>query len=224
MKEIWTTDETKMIDELRRNSDENTPLTLLGPSLPPSFITIRAIVQDEGALLLEFEKPDGLELVGELFVFYRRDDMQLMRGFKLGDIRQTSRYFRMALPEHIFEVQRRKYPRIYVAEGSGVTCAPKASRRILKAQVIDVSMEGAKIFGHLSGITQGTVLAPLTLTLCYDDRRSDDVVINIAEARVVREIRVKEKVEISFHFHSESVDDLLGKYIELRTLEQEIYL
>jgi c-di-GMP-binding flagellar brake protein YcgR len=146
-----------------------------------------------------------------------------MRGFKLGAVRQTNRFFRMLLPSHIFEVQRRKFPRVYAAEGSAMTCAPKASRRIVSGEVIDVSREGAKIFGKLAGVHKGMVLAPLTLTLCFDERRRDDVVVNIAEAIVVREIRVKEKVELSFHFHSKNADDLLKEYIELRILEQEIY-
>jgi hypothetical protein len=224
MKEIWSADQAEVIGELHRNCEEAVPLTLIGPAVVPVFITIRSVLEDNGQLLVECEKPEDIELEGELFVFYRRDDLQLMRGFKLDVVRQTSRFFRAVVPDHIFEVQRRKFLRVFVPEGSIITCAPKNSRRILQAQVIDVSMEGAKIFGRLTGLTKGTVLAPLTLTLCFEDKHSGDVVINITEAVVVREIRVREKVELSFHFQSEDTDDLLEKYIDLRVLEQKIYV
>ena len=222
MKETWSEDAAEIIAELQRNCDDQIAFTLLGPSMSPTFVTVRAISKNKGQVFVEFEKPEGLEFDGEIFAFYRPDDLSLMRGFKLEGLRQSNRFFRMAIPELIFEVQRRKFPRIYVAEGSSVTCAPQASRRILQAQVIDVSMEGAKIFGRLTGVTKGTIFAPLTLTLCFTDKRCADVVINIAQAVVVREIRVKEKVEVSFHFHSKNADDLLKKYIEQRILEQEI--
>jgi c-di-GMP-binding flagellar brake protein YcgR len=152
-----------------------------------------------------------------------RDDQQLMRGFKLEVLRQTNRFFRAVVPGSIFKVQRRKFPRVYTAEGSTLTFAPKDSRRILHAQIIDVSLEGAKIFGNLVGLKQGTALSPITLTLSFDDRRSNDVVVNVSEAVVVREIRVREKVELSFHFQNKNADDLLKKYIDLRILEQEVY-
>ena len=238
MKEIWSTDSVEIIKELHRNRKESVSLTLLGPSVVPTFITIRSVLKDCGITLVECEKPKDLELEGDLFVFYRRDELSLMRGFKLEVVRQASRFFRAVVPKHIFEVQRRKFPRVFVAEGSIATCAPKNSRRILRGQVIDVSMEGAKIFGNLIGMTKGSVLTPLTLTLCFEDKRSDAVVINIAEAVVVREIRVEEKVELSFHFQSEDIEnynvrplilskgisfDLLKKYIQLRILEQEVY-
>ena len=212
-----------MMDELRHNCDNQVAMTLLGPATQPIFITLRSVGKDSDAVVLEFDKPEGVELLGELFVFYQRDDLQLMRGFRLGILRQTNRFFRASLPDHIFEVQRRKFPRIYVADGSTMTCAPQDSRRILQAQVIDVSLEGAKIFGNLTGVSKGTILTPLTLNLRLEDRRSEDVVVNIAEAMVVREIRVKEKVELSFHFQSKNADDLLKKYIDRRVLEQEVY-
>ncbi len=222
MREIWSEDPVEIVSELRKNSDAHVSMTLLGPSTSPALVTLRSVVSGADNFL-EFTKPEGVQLDGDLFVFYRRDDMQLMRGFELGPIRQTNRFFRVSLPEVIFAVQRRKFPRIYAAEGSFLSCAPQDSRRILHAQVIDVSMEGAKIFGDLTGLRQGAILAPLTLTLCFDDKRSDDVEVNIAEAVVIREIRVKEKVQLSFHFQPEKGDDLLKKYIELRLLEQEVY-
>lgn len=223
MKEIWSTDLAVICAELQKNSDEHVTLTLLGSGVAPTFVTIRSILEEQGQLLVEFEKPDGLDIQGEMFVFYRRDDQQLMRGFELGEIRQANRFFRATVPEAIFEVQRRQFPRIYVAEGSSLTFALKASRRILQAEVIDVSMEGAKIFGALSGVKEGSVITPLTLTLCFDDRRNADMVVNIGKAVVVREIRVREKVELSFHFQSKEADDLLEKYIDLRVIEQEAY-
>ncbi len=223
MKETWSTDSAVICAELQKNSDEQVALTLLGPELSPTFVTIRSILEEQGQLLVEFEKPDGLDIQGEMFVFYRRNDQQLMRGFALSEIRQTSRFFRAAMPEAIFEVQRRQFPRIYVAKGSSLTFALKASRRIFQAEVIDVSMEGVKIFGALGGVKEGSVLTPLTLTLCFDDRRSADMVVNIGKAVVVREIRVMEKVELSFHFQSKEADDLLEEYLELRLMEQEVY-
>ncbi len=223
MKTIWSEDTAEIMAELQRNNDERISMTLLGPALPPSFITIRSVGQNGEQVFVEFEKPEGIQLEGDLFVFYIREDLSLMRGFKLGALRQTNRFFRVALPPHIFEVQRRKFPRVYAAGGSTMNCAPKASRRILHGQVIDVSLGGAKVFGNLLGVEQGTVLSPLTLTLCFDERQREDVVVTIAEAVVVREIRVKEKVELSFRFQTESADDLLRKYIELRILELEMY-
>ncbi len=223
MKTIWSEDSAEIRAELQKNNDDQVGMTLIGPSLAPIFITVKALVRDGNQFFVEFEKPEGVELEGELFAFYQRDDFNLMRGFKLGEMRQTNRFFRIPPPEHIFEVQRRKFPRVYAAEGSCMTCAPRASRRILHGEVIDVSLEGAKIFGKLIGVQEGTVLAPVTLTLFFDDRRTEEIVINIAEAVVVREIRVKEKVELSFHFQTEDADMLLNKYIELRILEQELY-
>lgn len=223
MKEIWSEDAGEILSEIRLNCEEQVAMTLLGSTVSPTFVTLRSVVKDADREILEFEKPEELELDGELFVFYLRNDQQLMRGFKLEVLRQTNRFFRAAIPVSIFKVQRRKFPRVYTAEGSTLTFAPKDSRRIIHAQIIDVSLEGAKIFGNLVGLKQGTALSPITLTLSFDDRRSNDVVVNVSEAVVVREIRVKEKVELSFHFQNKDADDLLQKYIDLRILEQEVY-
>ncbi|MDA3833551.1 MAG: hypothetical protein PF495_09155 [Spirochaetales bacterium] len=73
MKTIWSEDPSEIIAELQVNSDEQVALTLLGPTLAPSFITIRSVVKDDKGVFVEFEKPEGVQLEGDWFVVYLRD-------------------------------------------------------------------------------------------------------------------------------------------------------
>ncbi len=222
MKCQWSQDRGEIAAELEGLGLDEVSLILARSGDPSCAISVRGLVEEGEDVFVEFDKPPTLVLdEGEpYYVFYQREEQSLMRGFSLHVVRQSERFARAFLPEEIFEIQRRKYRRLYTPQQSSLTCIPKNSQRLLTAQILDVSLEGARIFGDLEGIGKGSVLAPLTLTLYFRDRRRPPVIINVAEAVVVREVRVKEKVELSFHFGKADVDyHLLKEYIEQRSHE-----
>ncbi len=225
MKRQWSQDTNEIIKELKSLGDHETPLVLARSGESSSPITIRHILGEGGSVLVEIGKAPDLVLdeMESYYVFYQRDPQSLMRGFSLQFVRQSERFARAHLPAEIFELQRRKFPRVFTPPQSILTCIPKNSRKLFTAQILDVSLEGAKIFGDLEGIGRGSVLSPLTLTLYFREHRRSPLTINIAEAVVVREVRVQEKVEISFHFDQADADQqLLKEYINLRSLELDL--
>lgn len=226
LKRQWSTDKHDIIEELKALGDKELPLVLARPGEGSATITVRHILDEAGSLLIEVGKPPELVFneIEPYYVFYQGDKQALMRGFSLQFVRQSARYARAHLPWEIFEIQRRKYPRVFTPPQSTLTCIPQNSRRIFTAQVLDVSLEGAKIFGDLEGLGKGSILSPLTLTLYFTEERRAPVAVNIAVAVVVREVRTQEKLEVSFHFGRMDADhQQLVKYIDRRSLELDLF-
>ncbi len=225
MKRQWSVDAKEIIEEIKVLVDRDIVLVLARPGETSSAITVRQILEVAGSVLVEVSKPPELILDESepYYVFYQGPEQALMRGFFLHFVRQSERFARANLPGEIFEIQRRKFPRVFTPPQSLLTCIPKHSRRLLTAQILDVSLEGARIFGDLEGLGRGSVLSPLTLTLYFRAGQRSPIVINITEAVVVREVRVKEKAEVSFHFDKSDSDyQLLAHYIDLRSQELDI--
>ena len=191
MKRQWSGDKDVIVEELQGLGLDETSLILARSGDPSCAISIRGLLEEGDDVFVEFDKPPTLVLdEGEpYYVFYQRDEQSLMRGFLLQIIRQSERFARAFLPEEIFELQRRKHPRVYTPRQSSLTCVPKNSQRLLTAQILDVSLEGARIYGDLEGLSTGSVLAPLTLNLYFRDKLRSPVTINVAEAVVVRQQR-----------------------------------
>lgn len=224
MKRQWSANKNEITEEIKALAAKEVPLVLARAGETSTAITVRQVFGEPGSVLVEVGKDPALVLdeAEPYYAFYQRDQQSLMRGFSLLFVRQSERFARAGLPSEIFELQRRKYPRVYTPHQSTLSCVPKNSRRLFTAQVMDVSQEGARIFGDLEGLGKGSVLSPLTLTLYFRERRRAPMTINIAEAVVVREVRGKEKVEISFHFDRTDADhQLLAKYLSLRSQELE---
>jgi hypothetical protein len=218
-------DTTEIIAEMKSLADQELGLVLARPGEASSTITVHQVLGVAGSVLVEVSKPPELVLdeVEPYYVFYQGQEQGLMRGFFLHFVRQSERFARAELPGEIFEIQRRKFPRVFTPQQSLLTCVLKNSRRLVTAQVLDVSLEGARIFGDLEGLGRGSVLSPLTLTLYFRARRRAPTVINIAEAVVVREVRIKEKAEVCFHFDKSDSDyQVLAEYIDLRSQELDL--
>jgi hypothetical protein len=227
MKRQWSEDRNTIIEELTLLAAQETPLVLARPGEVPATITARHILGDSPGQLVEIVKTPGMVLdqAEPYYVFYQRHRQALLRGFSLRFVRQSNRFARAPLPLEIFEIQRRKFPRVFTPRPSILTCVPKNSRRLFTAQILDISLEGARIFGDMEGLGLGSVLTPLTLTLYFRDSRQAPLSINVTEAVVVREVRIKEKVEISFHFDRADADQrLLAQYMELRGQEPDLIL
>jgi hypothetical protein len=226
MKSSWSADTNKIIAEIKDLAESEIPLVLAKPGAESMAITVRHVLAEAGLVLVEVSKPPAVVLdeAEPYYVFYQRDQQPLMRGFSLHFSRQSEKFARAPLPEEIFEIQRRKFLRVFTPPQSTLTCVPKNSRRLFTAQILDVSLEGAKIFGNLEGVSKGSVLSPLTLTLYFREKRRAPVTINIAEAVVVREVRVEEKVEVSFQFSQTDTDhQLLENYIDHRSQELDLF-
>jgi hypothetical protein len=222
MKRQWSGDKNEIIEEINNLADQKIALVLARAGESINTITARHILGDAGSVLVEIGKSPELVLdeTEPYYVFYQRNKQSLMRGFSLHFVRQSEKFARANLPAEIFEIQRRKFPRVYVPQQSILTCIPKNSRRLFTATILDVSLEGARIFGEMEGLGKGSVLSPLTLTLYFREKHSAPVTINIAEAVVVRVVRGKEKVEVSFQFDKAAADQhVLAEYIEIRSLE-----
>ena len=226
MKKTWSDVPKDIIHEVKELISQKVAILLVQPGKETRMVTIVNLVKSSTGVLLECNKGGEYHLGtidGPAYLFYKKSGQALMRGFVVDLARESQQLFRIRPPREIFEVQRRQHHRVFTPRGSMLSCAPKNTRRMLTAEVLDVSMEGARIYGLLVGVENNTVLSPITMVLSFDDRRSEPITVNISEAKVVRIVRKGEKVEVAFCFASADSDvSLLQKYIDLRVIEQKV--
>ncbi|MEN8257785.1 MAG: hypothetical protein ABFS09_07985 [Thermodesulfobacteriota bacterium] len=138
MKRHWSKNKDEIVEEIEKLGQDEISLILARSGDPACAISIRRLFEEACDFFVEFDKPPTLQLdEGEPYcVFYQRNEQSLMRGFSLQAVRQSERFARASLPEEIFEVQRRRHPRVYTPQHSSLTCVPKNSQRLFTAQIL----------------------------------------------------------------------------------------
>ncbi|MBU0731162.1 MAG: PilZ domain-containing protein [Proteobacteria bacterium] len=223
MRRVWAESPETITQEINLLIDDQTRLNFCQKTAPNQVVFLSAIEPDDSGSCIKLTKRNAFGInPGECFLFYKRVN-QLMRGFKSLVLNNDRKNITASLPSEIFEIQRRKHPRLTTPGNSRATFIPDGKQRLITCRVLDVTLDGARLVGNFSSsIKKDDILKPLSLSLCL--RYSDlEHKINITQARVawVAE-RSKDQRLMGVYFTEQNTDlEQLKHYLHLRLLEDK---
>jgi hypothetical protein len=136
-----------------------------------------------------------------LFYYHRKGFP--VRGFHCTPEKLVNGLLGVRFPREIFEIQRRKFPRVQVDKDSRAIFALLNRHRFHVGRIEDISLEGARISGDFPlVIEKGNIITPITLTLMPRFmRQAKETNIHIPEATVMRAINAEGGTkELAIHF------------------------
>jgi len=222
MKEAWTNDPEKIREEIHTLIESKMPLSVYAENTAPGISTIRNTCTNNGQEYLILGKPEnwGTTSYPIRFILYKPAS-QPARGFSFNIARESASQMAGAFPEEIFQIQRRRYPRIATPPPSQVTFLMQGRQRVSICRLLDISLGGAKIQGTPAyEVAQGQEVGPLTFKLALRHATITKE-LTIASAKVVRLLPLADKaveMGISFDIPPDTGDDL-NLYAEVRRTE-----
>jgi hypothetical protein len=210
--------------EINRIIDNNIKLFCIRNKTKPVPLNIKERAQIQNNTFLVVKHPQPKICPQRKCLFYYQVKGEAGRCFHCIPEKQINSLLALKYPEEIFEIQRRKYPRIKTYNDSLVSFSLAGKQRVYGGKIIDVCMEGAKITGDFPvKIGPGNVVSPLSMTLFLRSSQSRESVVHIPEARVVRSLfRGEQTKEFSIHFVlPENLKEPLARYVDMRRLEDE---
>lgn len=153
-----------------------------------------------------------------LFMLYRPQG-SLFRGFRFVLAAETESLLVAKVPDEIFIIQRRRFPRLQVPDTSKATFFLGKNNRVNVSEVGDISIDGARLVGvFVYDLRIGDVIGPITFSLAikYTDVLTE---VTVPEAKVVRIMpniadAAKNDIGISFELAPDQHDQL-SSYLKL---------
>jgi hypothetical protein len=222
MKEQWSAAPEKIKKELLELIQNETPLTIYyQKAKSPLNSMLLEIKGHQNAAYCILERPADCKEISEGFLLYKKKQFSA-RGFIIQIIKITKDTIMIRFPGEIFEIQRRKYPRIDTPKNSRATFIVKGKQTMNACKVIDISKGGTWLSGKISyQLEPGIIIGPLTLNLTLDKYPKEIHEINIPEGKITRVISLHDN-EKSFGVCFEILDserELVKKYIDIRLWE-----
>ncbi len=223
MKEKWLSSTEQIVYELVSVVSNKLNLFLYTEEDPDGLITTATHVcgyDGEDYLLL---KSDGELKAGQRgFVVYKQPAEELSCGFTLEVRKSTKNQVAISLPKEIFQIQRRKYPRIMTPKGSVVNFYIKDESIANTMKVMDVTMSSARLSGvPRTKLSVETRLERISFELIRKLYRNDSYTITISSA-VVKKLQLNPQVTgeievvVCFDPYPDE-EEQLGLYIESRS-------
>ncbi len=222
MKNVYSNNSGEIENELNFLIQNGISLVLL---LKHSGIAKKSIAKGitkcNGEKLLAIICPDECDPKRDFLCYYHLPG-QPLRGFECTTRKKVKNYLGIVVPEEIFGIQRRKYPRVETVNNSTATFFLENKRRILQGIVKDTCIRGAKIKGEFPfRIKKGDLLTPLTLSLFEKLHNQQETAVHIPEASVAWSKGDENMTcEIGVQFVlSERDMGFLKQYMDVRTVE-----
>lgn len=209
--------------EINRIMDTGTQLFCLRDKTNPVPLKIQGKTKTQNNTLLVLQHPKKEICPQKKCFFYYHVKEKPMRCFHCIPDKQVKSLLAVNYPKEIFEVQRRKFPRIKAWNDSSVSFSLAGKQKIHNGKIIDVCMEGAKISGDFSiQMSAGDIIAPLSMTLLFRLMKNEEAHVHIPEATVVRsDVNEHGTKEFSIHFSLPvKLQDPLARYVDMRRLEE----
>lgn len=222
MRKLWTTDPEKIQQEMEIVIREKSQFSLFQHNQPTRKLTAHEITEKDGAKHIIFTKLSAFSCSEDVcYLVYHRPG-EMMRGFHGPSQRESQQLLAVEFPTEIFQVQRRRFPRISTPGKSHASIALEHAKLPNTAAVSDVCLEGARMHGKLSPrIRKNDVIGPITFTLHMRIATLAIDTFTVPEATVTRVVELDEDTrEIGVHFKiSGESRETLEHYIKLRNIE-----
>ncbi len=226
MKSVWSSDPIQIINELISLVELAIPVSICSEHGSSAISTyVQSLCGYNWVDYLILQKPaNWKQTTGSYmgsYIIYKKED-QTARGFILQVDKESEGQIAALIPEEIFQIQRRKHPRIDTPPDSQATFLVKNKIQMNTCLIKDVSLDGVCLDGTPAyELKVGDELDHLTLMLTMAKYINDvyDITIPHAEVRQVIE-KGDGVVELRIFFKvSKAIKEQLSTYIDLRTWE-----
>jgi hypothetical protein len=226
MKKTWSTN----IDEISKEIDlliaEKARLTCLREKKRTTALYVKGKTQLDNSNLLMLSTPRKEICPKKRCLFYYHREGCPIRGFHCTPEMLLDGLLGVHYPTEIFEIQRRKFPRIQVPPDSRANFALLNRQGLHVGRIEDISLEGARISGDFPIILEkGSIITPITLTLMPRSyrRHGDETIIHIPEATVMWSKSDEDVTrEFAVHFILQELQlQALGHYILCMVMKEE---
>ncbi|MBA3015195.1 MAG: PilZ domain-containing protein [Proteobacteria bacterium] len=145
-----------------------------------------------------------------------------LRYFEAARVKKAKQFLGLQYPTEIYNVFRRKSPRVQTARKSTITFSILHKQRVYSGKVVDISLNGAQLSIDLPAqLSTGDTLCALSFILCSRLLADYEETITLAEAKIVW-IQTEEERNHTLGINFEPDDnarDALENYINLRKIE-----
>ncbi len=189
----------------------------------PVSLFVKNKIQAKTGTLLVVQHPQKRICPQKKCLFYYHIKGQAARYFHCKPVKQVGDFLALNYPNEIFEIQRRKHPRVKAYNGSCVCFTMANKQRVMVGKIVDVCMEGAKISGDFSTkISAGNLITPMSMTLSYQYVKSEDATIQVPEATVVRVVNDgNDTKEFSVRFLlPDKLQESMERYVDMCSFEK----
>lgn len=186
MKEKWSSHTEQIIHELISVIANKLNIFLYTDEEPSGLITTAThVCSYDGEDYLFLKSDGGLKTGQRGFLVYKQPGGELSRGFTLEIKKSTKKMVAISLPKEIFQIQRRKHPRIKTPQGSVVNFYIKDEHILNTLKVMDITMSSARLTGGLTNrLSEETKLEKLSFELRRKLYRNDTYSIHLHSAEV----------------------------------------
>ncbi|MBI5556795.1 MAG: PilZ domain-containing protein [Deltaproteobacteria bacterium] len=218
MNKTWSTN----VDEISKEIDllvyEKAKLFCLREKGATNTLFVKGKTRLNNSDLLVLSHPEKNICPKNQCLFYYHTNGSPVRGFHCTPEKLVNGLLAVHYPKEIFEIQRRKFPRVPVARDSRVSFSLLNRHRFHVGRIEDISLEGARISGEFPVIIEkGAIVTPITLTLIPPYlRQPNETNIHIPEATVIRSIQdedITKELAIHFILNELQQQEALERYI-----------
>ncbi|MFZ5759574.1 MAG: PilZ domain-containing protein [Thermodesulfobacteriota bacterium] len=227
MKRTWSTDFDEITKEIDLLVCEQAKLYCLRENSETIILRAKGKTAVKNKRLLVVSHPcTTICSKNQCHLYYQRQGFPV-RGFHCTPEKLVNGLLGVQYPIEIFEVQRRKFPRVQVARDSRVSFSLRNRQKFYIGKVEDVSLQGARIRGDFPMVIEkGVLITPMTLILTpYCRQTEDEVAIHVPEATVMRSMMDGEKTaELAIHFILEDLmqQQKLSRYVDALLKQEEV--
>lgn len=224
MKYLWANDPEKIKAELQYIISNKISMIFVCQNAKAVKITAKgffANAKESDLLVLSF--PGNFPDLAIQCICYYHLPATPMRSFQCVPVKKTGAYLVVKIPAKIFEIQRRKFPRVKPPQQSVATFSLRNKQRVLSGRIKDISLEGARITGNFpTVILKNDIVTPVSLSLFKKFKNQDETLIQIPEATVARSTGDDETTsELALHFQLPPEKlQRLDEYVQSRQREE----
>jgi len=225
MKTLLTDDIDQIHDEFDRLIQAKTRLFCvrrIKDNLALGELYVQATTKVGGDDLLVLYHPHTPSCTSPTCLFYYHTKGQPLRFFESPRVKKADKYLGLKLPREIYDIQRRRFPRVLAMPNSMAIFSFQHKQRVHHCTVADVSLGGARIVGTIpSVVAKGDVITPLTISLYRRSASREETRVHVPEAEVkwaVVEGSQTQAMGIRFSL-PDKARQVLADYIDLRMIE-----
>ncbi len=223
MKSLFLATAEEISAEIDRLIKKQVGLFCLFENKKTKELFVKGKAQAENGPLLVVDNQTGTDCASKSYLFFYQLPGEALRLRKGCPGKRVGTLVGLQYPTEIYEIQRRKFPRVPATSDSTVTFCVRNKQKFHIGRVDNVCMEGVKISGDFPvAISEGETLTPLTLRLLLKHAKDVETEVHIPEGRVVRVSGTDGFTnEVAIHFALPEKEQLyLANYVEIRALEE----
>ena len=227
MKQVWTEEKSKIYSEITDIVSGKIGLYCVRGNVRRKKrlrVSGTTDLADTGKLLI-LHHPHDPTCSKESCHFYYHKAGAPLRCFECVRTKRAADYMGYQYPSVIFDIQRRRFPRVETPNDSSATFSFQRKQRIYSAQVLDISLQGIRLAVDYPGeVNAGDILNPISLTLFKRFDTNEEIIIQLEQAEVKRSMGDGEHTnELGLEFKvSGKEEDVLASYIDIRQIEDSV--